>query len=65
MNGTGRHHLLLTSEDRAVQHGWWSNETVAHDKCRSWIGVGNMPAPRVILNDEETGTVLTTWPETS
>ncbi|AGS73922.1 hypothetical protein [Streptomyces collinus] len=66
MNGAGRYHLLLTSDGRPVQHGWWSNEAVARDKCRRWIGsVGTMPTPRVTLTDEETGTVLTAWPETS
>ncbi|MFC9280222.1 hypothetical protein [Streptomyces collinus] len=40
------HHLLLTSEGRAVQHGWWPNEAVARDKCRRWIGsVGTMATP--------------------
>ncbi|WP_333772316.1 hypothetical protein [Streptomyces sp. IBSBF 3136] len=44
MSGAGRYHLLLTSESRAVQHGWWSNEVVACDKCRRWIGsAGTMP----------------------
>ncbi|MEU4038719.1 hypothetical protein [Streptomyces collinus] len=49
-----------------MQHGWWSNEVVAREKCRRWIGsVGTMATPRVTLTDEETGTVLTAWPETS
>ncbi|MEV7684441.1 hypothetical protein [Streptomyces bungoensis] len=64
MEAVSRYHLLLTSNGRPVQHGWWGDETVARDKFRRWVGaVGNTPAPRVTLTDEETGTVLTTWPE--
>ncbi|WP_333773345.1 hypothetical protein [Streptomyces sp. IBSBF 3136] len=35
-------------------------------QCRRWIGsVGTMATPRLTLTDGETGTVLTTWPETA
>lgn len=60
----GRYHLLLTSDGRPVQHGWWTSEEGARGKFRRWVGkVGNTLAPRVALTDEETGAVLTSWPE--
>ncbi|MFE5406999.1 hypothetical protein ACFQ9Z_38120 [Streptomyces sp. NPDC056580] len=59
----GRYHLLFTSNGRPAQDGWWATEEVAGEKFRRWIGtVGNTRAPRVTLTDEETDTVLTTWP---
>ncbi|MFG2352560.1 hypothetical protein [Streptomyces sp. NPDC048521] len=62
--GPGRYHLLLTSGGRPVQHGWWGSEATARRKFTRWIGeYGSMPDARVALTDEETGTVLTSWPE--
>ncbi|MET8113841.1 hypothetical protein [Streptomyces prasinus] len=61
-----RFHVVLSSEGRPVQHGWWSSEVVARGKFRDWVGEwGELPDARVTLTDEETGTELTTWPETT
>ncbi|MEV6057772.1 hypothetical protein [Streptomyces sp. NPDC052107] len=63
MDEPGHYHLLLTSAGQPVQHGWWGHEETARSKFSRWIGeYSGMPAPRVTLTDEETGTVLTTWP---
>lgn len=59
----GRYHLLLTSDGRPVQHGWWGSEAIARRKFVGWVGaVGSMPEPRVTLTDEETGEQLADWP---
>ncbi|MFF0166863.1 hypothetical protein [Streptomyces prasinus] len=59
-----RFHLTLTSEGRPVAHGWWGSEAIARGMLPIWIGKwGELPDARVTLTDEETGTVLTTWPE--
>jgi hypothetical protein len=64
MTSPGRYHLLLTTRGRPIQHGWWASEDTARDKFRRWVGaVGSTPDPWVTLADEETGTVLTAWPE--
>lgn len=61
---TGRYHLTLTSAGRPMRHGWWGSETVARSKFARWIGQCDaLPDARVILVDEDTGTVLTDWPE--
>lgn len=58
-----RYHLLLTAVGRPVQHGWWGSEATARHKFTAWVGeYGELPEARVTLVDEETGTVLTTWP---
>jgi hypothetical protein len=59
-----RYHLTLSSAGRPVMHGWWRREPVARGKFRDWIGEhGTLPDARVTLVDEETGDVLTTWPD--
>jgi hypothetical protein len=59
-----RFHVTLSSADRPMMQGWWASEATARDKVRDWIGErGNLPDARVTLVDEETGTVLTTWPD--
>ncbi|AWT42534.1 MULTISPECIES: hypothetical protein [Streptomyces] len=63
MTSPGRYHLLLTTDGRPVQHGWWDSEPVARDKLKSWIGEWGRPGARITLTDEETGRVLTTWPD--
>ncbi|MFF0736933.1 hypothetical protein ACFYVK_35630 [Streptomyces chartreusis] len=64
MDEPGRYHLILTAGGRPVQHGWWGSEAVARRKFTRWVGEhGAIPGARVTLVDEETGTVLTTWPE--
>ncbi|MFF4489398.1 hypothetical protein ACFY0F_23365 [Streptomyces sp. NPDC001544] len=59
-----RYHLTLASRGQPVQHGWWGSEETARRKFTRWIGeYGSMPDAQVTLVDEETGTVLTTWPD--
>ncbi|MHC3450730.1 hypothetical protein [Streptomyces prasinus] len=58
-----RFHLTLTTAGRPVAHGWWASESTARRKLASWVGEwGDLPDARVTLVDEETGTVLTSWP---
>ncbi|WP_369274542.1 hypothetical protein AB5J55_35495 [Streptomyces sp. R11] len=59
----GRYHLTLTAAGRPTMQGWWGSEAVARGKFTSWVGDRGVPGVRVTLVDEETGTVLTTWPE--
>lgn len=62
--GPGRYHLLLSSAGQTVQHGWWDSEATARRKLARWVGeYGIMPDARVTLTDEETGRLLTEWPE--
>ncbi|MGW0771789.1 hypothetical protein [Streptomyces sp. NPDC002676] len=66
MTSTGRYHLLLATGGRQVQHGWWDREDTAHDKFRRWVGeYGSIPDARLTLIDEETDSVLATWPHSS
>lgn len=59
-----RYHLTLSSAGRPAMHGWWADRAVADRKLREWIGeYGSMPDARVTLADEETGSVLTDWPD--
>lgn len=61
---TGRFHLTLSVAGRPVMHGWWSAESTARGKFRTWIGsYGGLPGARVVLADEETGGVLAEWPD--
>ena len=65
-NNPGRYHLLLATAGRPIQHGWWGSEATARAKFTRWIGEhGGIPGARVTLVDEETGDVLTVWPEES
>lgn len=64
MDAVERYHLTLTSSGRRVLQGWWGDRSVAEGKFRRWIGEhGALPDPRVTLVDEETGAMLTTWPD--
>lgn len=58
-----RYHLLLFLDGRPAQHGWWGSEATARRKFKSWIGEHGRPGARITLVDEETGTLLTEWPE--
>lgn len=58
-----RFHLVLYTGDRPTMHGWWDAEATARRKFTSWIGEHGRPGARIDLVDEETGTVLTTWPD--
>jgi hypothetical protein len=58
-----RYHLTLAVAGRPVADGWWDSETVARNKATQWIGAWGRPGARITLTDEETGRLLTTWPE--
>ena len=59
-----RFHLSLSSAGRPVMQGWWPLESTARDQLPVWVGSwGSLPDARITLVDEETGTVLTTWPD--
>ena len=59
-----RFHLTLTSAGRTVMQGWWPLESTARGQLPVWVGSwGSLPDARITLVDEETGTVLTVWPE--
>ncbi|MFJ9101263.1 hypothetical protein ACIRJM_22680 [Streptomyces sp. NPDC102405] len=59
-----RYHLTLMSDGRPVMQGWWGSEAVARRQFKVWIGErGSMPDARITLVDEETGEVLTMWPD--
>ncbi|MFI9824433.1 hypothetical protein ACIHFC_28875 [Streptomyces sp. NPDC052013] len=59
----GRYHLTLVTAGRPVAHGWWASETVAWGKFTAWVGDWGRTGARITLTDEETGVVLTAWPE--
>ena len=59
-----RYHLTLSSDGEPAMHGWWPLESTARGQLPVWVGSwGSLPAARIVLVDEETGTVLTTWPD--
>jgi hypothetical protein len=58
-----RFHLTLTTAAGKSAHGWWGSEATARGKAATWIGSWGQPGVRIVLVDEETGTVLTTWPD--
>ncbi|MGX1221977.1 hypothetical protein [Streptomyces ambofaciens] len=61
---TGRYRVTVTTDGQPLLQGWWAVEAVARRKVASWIGEhGSRPGARVTLVDEETGTVLTEWPD--
>ena len=58
-----RFRITVSSAGRPVMRGWWADEARARDKFRDWIGSHrDLVEPHFTLVDEETGTVLTTWP---
>lgn len=59
----GRYHLTLTRDGRPAMHGWWGSEAVAQAKFTEWVGDWGRQGATVTLVDEDTGTVLTTWPD--
>lgn len=60
----GRHRVTLTLGGRPAVQGWWDDRATAEQKYRSWIGAhGGRDGASVTLTDEETGTVLTSWPD--
>lgn len=59
-----RFHLTLSSAGRTVMQGWWPLESTALRQLPVWVGSwGGLPDARITLVDEETGEVLTEWPE--
>ncbi|UOB09100.1 hypothetical protein MQE23_08545 [Streptomyces sp. HP-A2021] len=58
-----RYHLTLSRDGRPAMHGWWGRETVARDRFRDWVGDWGRSGARITLVDEDTGTVLTAWPD--
>ncbi|MFJ1657193.1 hypothetical protein [Streptomyces anthocyanicus] len=58
-----RYHLVLLLDGRATMHGWWADEVVARGKFTEWVGAYGKAGARITLTDEETGAVLTEWPE--
>jgi hypothetical protein len=51
-------------EDRLLISGWWPDEATARRKSVRWIAeYGGIPGASITLVDEETGAVLTQWPE--
>lgn len=61
----GHYRVTVDIDGQPLLQGWWDDETVARRKVASWIGEhGSRPGARVTLTDEETGAVLTEWPDT-
>lgn len=58
-----RYHLVLSLDGRPTMHGWWADETVARGRFTAWVGAYGKTGARITLTDEETGTVLTEWPD--
>lgn len=58
-----RYHLVLLLDGQPTMHGWWADEGVARLKFASWVGAYDRAGARITLTDEETGTVLTEWPD--
>lgn len=59
-----RYHLTLSSGGEPVMQGWWADLATAERKFTRWVGEhGTVTGARITLVDEETGTVLTTWPD--
>ncbi|MFJ6061625.1 hypothetical protein ACIQHU_01150 [Streptomyces tendae] len=58
-----RYHLVLLLDGLPTMHGWWADEDVARRKFASWVGAYGRDGARITLTDEETGAVLTEWPD--
>lgn len=58
-----RYHVTLAVDGRPMMQGWWGSEAVARSKFREWVGGRGGVGATVTLVDEETGAVLTAWPE--
>lgn len=60
----GRYRVTVTIDSQPLIQGWWGSEATARSKFTSWIGEhGSRADARVTLVDEETGSVLTEWPD--
>lgn len=60
-----RFHVTLAFDGRPAMHGWWAVRATADAKFTEWVGDYGRPGVRVTLVDEETGALLTVWPEES
>lgn len=61
---TGRYRVTVTTDGEPLIQGWWGSEATARRKFASWVGErGSQAGARVTLTDEETGAVLTEWPD--
>ncbi|MCX5357339.1 hypothetical protein OG864_00905 [Streptomyces sp. NBC_00124] len=64
MDDQNRYHVTLILDGRPARHGWWAVETVAREKFTLWVSeCSGKTGSSVILADEHTGVVLTTWPQ--
>ncbi|MGW6928038.1 hypothetical protein ACWGA9_43395 [Streptomyces sp. NPDC054950] len=60
----GHYKVTLLVDERPVMEGWWEERATAERKYLAWIGEhGSRAGARVTLADEETGDVLTSWPD--
>ncbi|MFI5800707.1 hypothetical protein [Streptomyces sp. NPDC051677] len=60
----GRYKVALLVDGRPIMEGWWEERATADRKYLGWIGAyGSRAGARVTLVDEETGDVLTSWPD--
>jgi hypothetical protein len=60
----GRYRVTVTVGGRLMLQGWWESAATARRKFTRWVGEhGDQPGARITLTDEETGDVLTEWPE--
>ncbi|MYS70380.1 hypothetical protein GTY88_08030 [Streptomyces sp. SID5926] len=60
----GRYRVTVTTDGAPLIQGWWDDEATARRKFASWVGEhGDRPGARVTLVDEQTGVVLTEWPD--
>ncbi|MGV9291003.1 hypothetical protein [Streptomyces sp. NPDC003719] len=54
----------MTVDGRTMLRGWWETEATARRKWTRWVGEhGDRTGTRITLTDEDTGTVLTEWPD--
>jgi hypothetical protein len=61
----GRYRVTVTIDGQPMILGWWGSEVIARSKFTRWVGEhGDRPGARVTLTDEETGAMLTEWPDT-
>ncbi|WP_432053776.1 hypothetical protein [Streptomyces sp. bgisy022] len=59
----GRYRVTLVLDGRLVLRGWWGSEPIARRQFAALVGEYGRPGARVTLTDEDTGRVLTEWPE--
>lgn len=60
----GRYRVTVTIDGEPLIQGWWGSEATARRKFAAWVGEhGSRAGARVTLTDEETGAVLTEWPD--